>query len=133
MEYLSIITIFLGVGSNMAIGNLWYSNILFGKRWYQETGVPKLQGHELTQAILKNMLCAFIMSTGMFYFIHELNILTLWDSLKFALYAWLSFVVTTSLPGCFFAKKTSLTWIIDNSYYLIAMISISSIILLLKH
>ena len=123
---INILAVILIVITNVLIGTLWYSPILFGKKWAELTPKKPEQLQSPTIGYLVSICTALVSAVG-------INILANWvgavnpvDGILVGLLASL-FPICVNLNSTIFSNKPIQLYFIDNGYPL--MISILSGIL----
>jgi len=113
------------------LGGLWYSPVLFAKRWIALLGRTEEQMRE--QAAAANMpvlyisafLCAFLTALVMSHFIaHMSNVVTpdVAHGALFGFACWIGFAAPTSYATAIFSGTPKQRWAIDSGYNLVSFI-----------
>ena len=114
-----------------ALGGLWYSPVLFAKRWIALQGRTEEQMR--AQAAAANMplmyftafVCAFIqawvlaMVIGHMAQVAEMGVA---HAAIFSALIWLGFAATTSYATALFSSKPKQLWLIDSMYNLVSFV-----------
>lgn len=118
----------------MVLGFVWYSKSMFGKQWMKLAGLleedtkkgnmPVLFGTMFAGAIIEGYVLA--------YFIQYAGAYGLIDGIKVGLWAWLGFVVTTTLSNSMFEQRPLKLWYINAGYALVNLIIMGTVIALIR-
>jgi len=119
------------------VGGLWYSPVLFAKRWIALQGRTEEQMR--AQAAASNMpmmylaafICAFIQAWVMAMVIGHMSQIAEMGIAHAAIFSallWLGFAATTSYATALFSGKPKQLWLIDSTYNLVSFV-IAGIIL----
>jgi hypothetical protein len=130
------LTILLCGVSNMVIGFLWYSPMLFGNAWAKMMGMKDMSKEEMKKTMpkiyglsfLTAMLTAFFLSLFLRSVEAQGSVIS---SLNIAFFIWLGFVTTTQFTNWLFSKKPFTLFLIDTGYQLVAYLAMSTIIVFL--
>lgn len=122
----SILSMGLAALSSFLIGGLWYSPLLFGKRWQQEVG---LSDATLSQSMAKTFtlaaICSVLWSVNLGFFIGK-------TGMPFALFAGLATGLGFVAPGLVvsyaFARRSAALIAIDAGYHAVAFALAGAII-----
>ncbi len=111
--------------SNMIIGSVWYSPILFGKKWMKLMGKSKEDMEREKKGVDKLYLMMFVgalvTAYVMAHFINYVSAYDAWGGAQLGIWIWLGFVMTINLGAVLFEKRpTGLYWI-NNFYYLVSL------------
>lgn len=110
---------------NMVLGALWYSPLLFGKKWMRIIGWTekdmegKKEGMEKAYALsfLGGLLMAFVMA----HFVKYTGAKNVLEGAQTGLWIWVGFVITTSLGGILFEGRKKGLYYINNAYHLVSL------------
>jgi Protein of unknown function (DUF1761) len=113
-----------------ALGGLWYSPLLFAKRWIALQG--RTEEQERAQAAAANMpllyLSAFITSLliawimGMLMAHFPATAMGAVHGAVFGFFCWLGFAASTSYATAIFSGKPKQLWLIDSAYNLVSFV-----------
>jgi hypothetical protein len=133
---------YLAVGActliNMVLGGLWYSPLLFGKKWVQLMGVdfdkmkndPKIQ-QNAQRGYVVSSICHLLMAIVMAHFIQYTHASGYWfDGFKIGFSCWLGFTLTTMLPNHIFTTN-DFSWLlaaIDIAYPMVSLPTVGAIL-----
>jgi hypothetical protein len=118
----------------MILGMVWYSPLLFGKKWMQLVGMTSEMTAEAKKAARTSYLISTIVSLLMSYvlglFIKNMFTVTLGQSILVAFFAWLGFAATSMSNEYLYAVKQK-PWSLYaiNAGYQLGSLLIASIIL----
>ncbi len=125
----------LCVIAHLILGMIWYSPMLFGNTWAQQT--YKLSStakkDEINIVYGLSALAAFIMAVVLQYVMAEVEIQQISEALLLGSMLWLGFTFTTSLVNSLYQGKSKKLVFIDSGYYLLSSCSMSIIIFLLMY
>ncbi len=121
--------IVLATVAAMAIGSLWYSNLLFGKEWRK---LAKLSEKEFQAGVVKSMVfmlvLAFVSAFVLKRFIVIAGPVDVLAAIKIAIWIWFGFVMTYSVSNAMFGKRSLKLIAIDLSNQLITLIVMAAIL-----
>jgi hypothetical protein len=111
------------------LGGLWYSPVLFVKRWIALQG--RTEEQERAQAAAANMplmyasafLCALITAIVMAHILAHMASIMPTGAVHgafFGFMAWLGFAAPTSYATAIFSGKPKQLWLIDSTYNLVS-------------
>ena len=124
------------------LGGLWYSPILFAKRWIALQGRTEEQMR--ADAAASNMpvmyliafICALIIAWAMAVltnpFVPETASPTstwIWRGVKLGALTWFGFALPTSFATAIFSLKPKKLWLIDSGYNLVSFVIAGAIIM----
>lgn len=115
----------------MVVGGLWYSPVLFGKRWMTLRGQDptRMQGMSFPK---KEMLIQFIASLITAYvlalFASALSMTTPAYAVLFGFWVWLGFYATTMLDPVLWEKGSWSLYILNASQRLVSILAMALII-----
>ncbi len=131
INYLSV---GLAVVANMALGWLWYSPLLFGKRWMKEAGYTPKDEAKMKESGMKSMGIMFLISIVMAYilahFVDYLGAIDLAGALQAAGWIWIGFVATIMLQPVLFERKPLVLYAI-NALFNLASLSVMAVVLVM--
>jgi hypothetical protein len=120
----------------MVIGALWYSPILFGKKWMSITGKSekdiKQESAGVWKAYLISALGALVMAYVLAHILHYVQADTALKGLQTGFWVWLGFVVTSNLGGILFEGRPKGLYFIYNGYQLVSLLCMGIILTLWK-
>jgi hypothetical protein len=114
------------------LGGLWYSRLLFAKRWVSLQGKTMEEmsaaGGSMPVMYIQAFLCALITAWVMDIVIGFLPLLDVVRALKLAVICWLGFAAVTSYATVLFSGKPRSLWLIDTSYNLVSFVIAAAIL-----
>ncbi len=124
------------------LGGLWYSPVLFAKRWIALHGRTEEQMRaDAARANMPMMYAlAFVCALIIAYAMHVLaNVFVprvrtsevgwIWQGVKLGLFCWVGFVLPTSFATSLFSMKPRQLWLIDTGYNLVSFMLAGAIIM----
>ena len=114
-----------------ALGGLWYSPVLFAKRWIalqnktEEQMRAESAGANMPVMYASAFICAFIQSWVMAALIGHMAQVTDMNAAHGAVFGallWLGFAATTSYATALFSGKPRQLWLIDSLYNLVSFV-----------
>ena len=113
------------------LGGLWYSPVLFAKRWIALQG--RTEEQERAQAAAANMplmyasafVCSLITAIVMAHILAHMAAIMPTGAVHgafFGVMAWLGFVAPTTYATALFSGKPKQLWLIDSMYYLVSFV-----------
>lgn len=131
---INLIGVVLGAVSNMVIGAIWYSPMVFGKTWMKLTGITQTEIDSGKKQMPKIYSMAFIGALITAYIlaliIDLVGASTVGEGLQIGFLVWLGFIATTTLSSVLFEKKKTDLYVLNNGYNLISILVMSVIIIL---
>jgi len=110
--------------ASMVVGSLWYSPILFGKKWTKLMGwdspekmalMKQGAGKAYTVMFLSSIIMAYVLA----HFVQLVPAVTESDALQLAFWVWLGFVATVGIGNVLFEKRPFGLFLINSLYYLV--------------
>jgi hypothetical protein len=117
-----------------AISALWYSPLLFGRKWQSLLGFTTEQLRKGNVASIYGFtFIAFIVGAYVLAnFISLTNTTTVAGGLETAFWSWLGFIATTMLINYAYQRKSYALWAVDAGHQLVAFCA-AGVILALWH
>lgn len=127
LETINYLAVIVAALSAFLIGGLWYSPLLFGKVWMQETGISEndQQGHP---AKVYGISFAFSLVAAFAFAILLGHHTEIKYALHYALLVGLGFVATSFGINFQFSNKSGKLWLIDAGYHFMQFLSIALIL-----
>jgi len=120
----------------MVLGALWYSPILFSRKWMTFIGKSeeeiKKQSAGVWKAYLISAVGALVMAYVLAHIIHYAQADTALKGLQTGLWVWLGFVVTSSLGGILFEGRPKGLYFLYNGYQLVSLLCMGVILSIWK-
>lgn len=121
--------------SDMLIGFLWYSPLLFANAWTREMGCEPADKAKMEQlrkssrpaylgSFIASLLSAFVLALVF----HWLRIEDWHRGLITGFHIWLGFVATVQFTGALFAKQSMKLFAINTGYQLACYLAMSAIL-----
>ncbi len=115
----------------MAIGGLWYSNLLFGKKWLALMGtteeeIKKDFNPTKTYGIM--FIMCIIMAYVMDYFVYYTLSMTFLQGMKIGFALWVGIVVTTAYQSVTFQGVKQGLYVMNMGYNLVSMMSMGGLL-----
>jgi hypothetical protein len=118
------------------LGGLWYSPVLFAKRWVALTGRTeeelKASAGSMPVSYLYVFLCGLLTAWVMALVIGNFAPASAVDGALIGALCWVGFAGATSFGTGLFARKPKALWLIDSGFNLVAFV-IAGIILTIWH
>lgn len=114
----------------MGVGFAWYSKVLFGNKWMKLTG--RSEGQMDKSGMVKTFGITFLVTLLSAYvlaiFIHYAGAFTLINGAKTGLWAWLGFVMPTTLANHLFSKEPHELYAIVAGHHLVGLLIMGAIL-----
>lgn len=132
LHFFNIWAVLVGFVSNMVIGALWYSPILFGNTWLKLSGrkAEDISKEEGNKAMALSMIPAIVMIVLMAILLGLLNVSTIAGALIVGCLVSVGFIGMTGLNQVFFEDK-SLALVVLNVGYSVVALNVAAVILTL--
>lgn len=114
----------------MGVGFVWYSKALFGNQWMKLQG---LSDDTMKSGMAKTFVIVFVVTLISAYilslFIHYAGAYSLVNGAKTGLWAWLGFVMPTTLANHLFSShKSAQLYLIVAGHHLVALMVMGAIL-----
>jgi cytochrome c biogenesis factor len=111
------------------LGAIWYGAI-FSKLWVKLTGVTDMKPAPLNiiLVLLASFLMAYVLDHSIIFGDYYLKASGITGGLEGAFFLWLGFVATVTLCTKLYEKKPWGLWLLDNGFWLIAMMVMATIL-----
>ncbi|MFD2166452.1 DUF1761 domain-containing protein [Thalassotalea euphylliae] len=116
MEALNFLAIFVAAITSFILGGLWYSPVLFGQAWVEESGFDESQAEHPTQVFGLSFLFALISAFGFALLLGPEP--TLLFAIHHALLVGFALVATSFAINYQFSHKSLKLLLIDGGYHL---------------
>jgi hypothetical protein len=121
--------ILVAVVVKQALGALWYSPVVFGPAWCDLTGVgEKEMKAGLVKALIPDVIAAFVMAFVLVHAVHYAGATSLGQGAAVGFFNWLGFVAVATLGTVTFEKRPLKLYLINNAYWLIALLIMGAIL-----
>lgn len=129
---INFFAVLLAAISAMILGAVWYSPLLFGKKWMKLMNKNEGELNKMKKSVRKaygvTFVGAIVMAYVLAYIIGLLEVGTVFAGVQTAFWVWLGFVATTSLGGVLFEARPRDLYFINNAYHLASLILMGIII-----
>jgi uncharacterized protein DUF1761 len=132
MNYLAIIVAAI---INVAVGSLWYSQILFAKPWMKAMGMKSEDFKKNRNSMGAGMyvpplIAALVTSVVLAWFVDALNITSLVGGLQIGFLAWLGFTTTAQVLNSwvFSNGRPKELYFINTAYHLVVFCVMGAIL-----
>jgi hypothetical protein len=123
MNYLAVLVSAVAI---FVLGGLWYSPVLFAKRWIVLIGKSeedlKAQPKGMPLMFLQAFICGALISWMMAIVINHFGPVTVGRGAAVAAHCWLGFAAPTSYASYLFSGKPRALWAIDSGYNLVSFV-----------
>lgn len=119
--------------TNMIVGSLWYSPLLFGKPWMKLMGYTQEKMEEakkkgMTASYLLAFVGALVTGYVMAHFVYYLGLALPNEALQLGFWIWLGFVAVTHLGNVLWGGKSWKLFAIDSGQSLVALLVMALIL-----
>lgn len=128
MPHLNYIAVLVAAMAIFIIGGLWYSPLLFSKRWVKLIGKTEEEmraGQSIPApfmflvALASGFLASFVLAVLLSHFVN-MNALR---GAEVGAGCWLGFAAATSFSTAVFAQKPKELWLIDSGFNLVSFVT----------
>lgn len=118
----------------MVTGSVWYSKALFGKQWMKLTGVTLESAKKANMPMLYGTMFVGVLVEAyvLAHFVHYAGAYSLINGIKTGVWAWLGFVLTTSVANSMFEGRPMKLLYINAGYALVNLMIMGAIIALIR-
>ena len=118
----------------MVVGFVWYSKALFGKQWMKLTGVTEESAKKGNMPVFYGTMFVAVLVEALVlaHFIHYAGAYSLINGIKTGVWAWLGFVLTTSLANSMFEGRPMKLLYINAGYALVNLMIMGAVIALVR-
>jgi len=107
----------------MAVGMVWYSLQVFGKKWMSDVGLSlEVMNKAPVASYVVSIVASLVLGVFMDYFATRLNLHTWQGGLVLGAKMWLAFVATSMAMNYVFARRPRRLFLIDIGYQLIIFV-----------
>jgi len=113
----------------VVIGMLWYSPLLFGKKWMSLVGKTEEEirkegpGKAYAQSLVTSMIIAFVLE----YLLMYTGSFDMRAGMKLGFLVWIGFVATTSYASVLFESRPKGLYLINAGYNLVSLLIMGAI------
>jgi len=124
--FINIWAVIVSAVAFWALGALWYSPVLFGKRWQKEVGLSDeaLGKTNMFLVFGLSFVLMFIMVLGLNYtlLVHKPESITWQNGLYLGLFIGIVFSMTTMGINYLYQRRSFVLWLIDGIYITLGMV-----------
>ena len=107
----------------MAVGMVWYSLQVFGKKWMSDVGLSlEVMNKAPVASYVVSIVASLVLGMFMDYFATRLNLHTWQGGLVLGAKMWLAFVATSMAMNYVFARRPRRLFLIDIGYQLVIFV-----------
>jgi len=107
----------------MAVGMVWYSLQVFGKKWMSDVGLSlEVMNKAPVASYVVSIVASLVLGVFMDYFATRLNLHTWQGGLVLGAKMWLAFVATSMAMNYVFARRPRRLFLIDIGYQLVIFV-----------
>ena len=123
------LAIFIAGLAPMAIGMLWYSPLLFAKKWMSLVGKTEeeIRKEGSAKAYAFSLVTSMIMSFVLEYFIMYTGSFTMSSGIRLGFIVWIGFIATTSYASVLFESRPKGLYLINAGYNLVSLLIMGAI------
>jgi hypothetical protein len=131
MNFLAIIVAAI---INVVLGSLWYSPVLFAKPWAKGMGMKKEdidKGMKMSAGMfVPPLIAALVSSFVLAWFLHALNVTTLYGGIWIGFLAWLGFTTTAQVLNSWVFSNglPKQVYFINTAYHLVVFCIMGAIL-----
>ena len=125
-----ILPLVIGGLFNMALGALWYSNVLFAKPWMEESGATDEQISDTTdmgKVYGLTLLMAVVTSYVIGFIVTNLDLVNIGQSVLLAIIIWLGADLPMIIKNWGFEQRTLKLGFINHSYQLVVYLVVATL------
>lgn len=128
LSHVSWIAVVVAALTAFALGGIWYSNSLFGKRWLQEIGLTPetVDRAHMTKRFVVTFILQLIAATALAMILGSDS--SWQDGLHLGLLAGVCLVATAYGITCLFEQRSLCIFMINAGYYIILFATMGTII-----
>ena len=130
---INYVAVFIAAVLAMVSGFVWYSKAAFGKQWMRLTGVTEASAKAGNMPLLYGTMFvgALVEAYVLSHFIHYAGAYSLINGIKTGVWAWLGFVITTSLANSMFEGRPIKLLYINAGYALVNLMIMGAVLAVL--
>jgi hypothetical protein len=113
----------------MGVGMLWYSPMLFAKKWMSLVGKTEKEIREqgVTKAYALSFVTSLIMAFVLEYFVMYTGSFTVSSGIKLGFIIWAGFIATASYSSVLFEGRPNALYMINAGYYLVSLLIMGAV------
>ena len=132
LEVTNILAVVLTAFIPVVVGVLWYSRLLFGKKWRQYEGItPEMEQHMKKQSMLKKTIVAYItyffIAYALAILVNFMVVAALIPAIVLAVVVWLGFMIPAAVSDYLWSphRKSWSLYHIHVGFFLVSTILMS--------
>jgi hypothetical protein len=126
---LNFVAILVATVAKMALGALWYSNVLFFKPWIRMSGTSEAQVRQgLGKALVVDLIGSFLMAFVLAHTIKWSDATTVPQGLMVACLNWFGFVAVATISSVTYERKPFALFALNSGYLLVSMLIMGAIL-----
>lgn len=132
MAEVNWLAIALAAIASMILGSLWYSPLLFGKKWMKIVGIKesdKGTGAEMAVSMILGLIGAILTAFVLAKLLAIYRVQDIKVALTFAFWVWLGFQAPICLGAVSWERKPWSLFFINGGYYLVNLLIAAAIII----
>jgi hypothetical protein len=127
MPHVNYIAVVVAAVAIFILGGLWYSPVLFAKRWVKLIGKTEEEMKAASPApaplmFLAAFVCGFLVSLVLAVLLNHFINMSALRGAEVGAGCWLGFAGATSFANVIFAQKPKELWLIDSGYNLVSFV-----------
>ncbi len=123
--YINIWAVLVSAVAFWALGSLWYSPVLFGKRWQKEVGLKEedITGANMAKVFGLSFVLMLLMVWALNFVInsHKAEDVSLTTGLIYGLFTGFFFSMLTMGVNYLYQRKSLVLWLIDGVYIVLGL------------
>ena len=125
MPHVNYLAMCVGAVAIFILGGLWYSPLLFAKRWIalqSKTEEELRAGGAGAMQYVQVFFCGLVVSWALAVLLNHFINLTLVRGIGVAVLSWVGFTAATSYGTALFSQKPKALWLIDSGFNLVSFV-----------
>jgi hypothetical protein len=130
MHDLNYIAVLVAAAVIFLIGGLWYSPVMFAKKWValQNKDIDSMKQGGTASGFLQVFICGLVTSWVLAILLHWTRQTGWMYGTHLAVLAWLGLTAATSYGTALFSQKPKALWAIDTGFNLVSMAAAGAIL-----
>lgn len=130
IDWIQYVIIVLAAVLGFAVGGLWYSPLLFAKRWMKEVGfskkdIEKAKKKGMAPLMIGSFLVTLLMSLVLYIVGALFEVNTFWEYTFTGFMIWIGFIATTMLNSVLYEGKSLVYYAINAGHYFFVLVVMS--------
>ena len=129
---INYVAVLVAALASMALGALWYSPLLFGKRWMELMKIDFADMKEMKKKANKmyaiNFVATLVMAYVLAHFVDYTQAGTFLEGLEAGFWIWLGFIATVMLGSVLWENKPLELYFLNISYQLLNVLIMAVIV-----